>query len=514
MLGRFAFSRNIPVALLSLLAFVALILSITAWQRGAEYDEGYTVALTAGTPRPDWPSVAFRAGDVRGVLDGYSSPWRIASDLRQTDVHPPLYFWAAEGWRQLVGPDLFALRLLSVLFGLTALVITGGLARIGRVPPLAAMLLTAGCYGFSYTAVVARGFALAQALTLAGVLLLMLTERRPRFTGGLAGGLLLGLATFSNYLAVFVAAAALLWLLLRTWRQPATWLAPVLGFALVLPADLWFFLAQRGSRAGQFPPFKLLPSIERLAQYAAGDVFGGLPLYVTGMAQMAVGAALALLLAAIVLLIAARWRRIGAPSARLLFAMAAVAPPVGLILLGLAFDNTPIELRYLAFATPFFGLLAAGALASLPPRPRRVLTATVLVVQAASLAGLILMPQTMQPQRAVTRQVADLAGPLGLVLLPRGNDGIGVVAAVVQEAPDWLRLLVIPRGLPAQQIRDRAGAVPRVVLARLGVDEDSRATLVEIAAAFRDQPCWRATHDDDAALAFARNPACGPTAKL
>ena len=42
--------------------------------------------------------------------------------------------------------------------------------------------------------------------------------------------------------------------------------------------------------------------------------------------------------------------------------MAAAAPPLGLLLLGFVFDNAPIELRYLAFATPFIGLLLAAAL--------------------------------------------------------------------------------------------------------------------------------------------------------
>jgi hypothetical protein len=45
-----------------------------------------------------------------------------------------------------------------------------------------------------------------------------------------------------------------------------------------------------------------------------------------------------------------------------------LAPPVGLLLLDVIFNSTPIELRYLAFATPFPGLLLAGALASLPHR--------------------------------------------------------------------------------------------------------------------------------------------------
>ena len=68
-------------------------------------------------------------------------------------------------------------------------------------------------------------------------------------------------------------------------------------------------------------------------------------------------------------LVIRRRRRIATPERRLLLAMATVAPPAGLLLLGLAFDNTPIELRYLAFATPFIGLLLAAALP--PRRPAR-----------------------------------------------------------------------------------------------------------------------------------------------
>ena len=184
------------------------------------------------------------------------------------------------------------------------------------------------------------------------------------------------------------------------------------------------------------------------------------------------------------MLIAWRWRRIGTPATRLLFAMAALAPPAGLIVLGMAFDNTPIELRYLAFAAPFFALLLAGALASLPPRPGVALAALVLGVQAASLAGLALMPQTMQPQARVTREAAALAGPEGLVIVPRGNDGVGIVGAVVESAPDWLRLLAVPRDASPEAIRAGAGTAPVVVLALLGLDGDSRAALPAMLAAF------------------------------
>lgn len=502
--------------LFAVLVFALGILSAAAWFRGAEYDEGYTRLVTAGTPRPVWPQEPFRAGDMKAVFDGHSSLIRIAVDLRHTDVHPPLYFWAVAGWRWVSGPDLFGIRLLSVGFSLAALVALTGMAYLAGVPPLTALLVTIGCYGFTYTGAIARGFACAQALSLAGVLILLLAEGRRSATHGLAAGLLLGVATLANYLSAFVGVAALLWLMVRRWRQPAIWIAAGLGFAALLPADLWFFLAQRDSRTGQFPPFSLIPSLARLAKYISANVFGGLPLYVGGALRLMVGAALALALAGLLLLVVLRWRRLGAPGPRGLLAMCAVAPPAGLILLGLVFNNTPIELRYIAFATPFFGLLVAGALATLRPGLAVPVLVALLAIQGASLAGMMLRPETMQPQAAATREVTALAGPDGLVLVPYGDDGVGIAGAVVTEAPDWLRLYVVPRHATPDQIRAAIGGSQHVVLALLGLDRNSRATLPAMEEAFSDPKCWRPSGRDTDAAAFDRvadAPGCASTAR-
>ena len=267
------------------------------------------------------------------------------------------------------------------------------------------------------------------------------------------------------------------------------------GFALWLPADLWFFLAQRQSRSGQFAPFEAVSAVARLAQYSAATLFGGLPLYVDGTLRTAVTAALALFLLGLIALIVRRWRHIATPETRLLFAMAAAAPPIGLLLLGFTFDNAPIELRYLAFATPFIGLLLAAAL------PRHIRHA-VLAIQAIALLGLMTRPETMQPARATAIAAASLVGD-GVVLLPRGNDGVGIVGAFAVEAPPTLRLLVIGRDASSAQIRARASGYPRVVLALLGQDEASRATLSVMRQAFAD-PCWRAAGEGFNVLAFDR----------
>ena len=482
------FRLSFPLALLLL---AAGLLVGTVSQRGAEYDEQYTRLLIAGTPRPVWPTTVMTVGEIHRMQAGQAGAGQILHDLRRTDVHPPLYFWAAAAWQRWAGPDLARLRALSVIFSLGALAMVGCIARSARISAPWAMAFTLGCYGFAYTAGIARGFALAQCLTLAGVALLLHAERRPNPAVALLGGLALGAATLTNYLAVFVAGAALLWLLLRQPRAPRLWLAAGLGFAAFLPADLWFFLAQRGSRDGQFPAFDLTHSVALLGRFGAGALFGGLPLYVRGTAQLVVSGALGGLLAALLALIVWRWRGLARPGARMLLAMGALAPPLGLLGLGLIFNATPIELRYLAFAVPFVALLLAGSLATLPRRLATGIGGLILLVQAASLAGMFTRAETMQPGRAVARAAASAAWPNGMVLVPHGNDGVGIVGAFASEAPGWLPILVVRPGDSASQIRIHAGAYRRVVLALLGQDDASRATIPIMRAAFAHQPCWR-----------------------
>ena len=495
----------------------AVVLCLAAWLRGAEYDEQYTLFLTAGVPRPAWPAAVFPAGLARVLQSGDAGIGTIARDLRVTDVHPPLYFWLVALWRASLGHGLFVARLLSVLLGLVALGLTGLIARTARVPVVWAMALTVGCYGFAYTSMVARGFALAQVLLLGGVVGLILGRRWWHFA---LAGALFGAATMSNYLALFTAGACLLafsleaiWSGPRRNRPPRAVLAPpdagpsatlphiggenthprdaplfghvlaaLCGFLVFIPGDLWWFLAQRDSRQGQFPPFSMAGSVARLAIRFTGDILGGLPLYVHGLASLVVTGALGLLVLWSVFRVVWRWRLIGTPPARTMFALAALAPGVGLLLLGMLFNNTPIEVRYLTFSTPFVGLLLAGALG---PWCRAV----VLAVQAASIAGLMLAPQTMQPARAAARAASALVRD-GVVLLPRGNDGVGVVGAFAIEASPALPLLLIPAGATPEQIRARLDSWHRVVLALIEQDDASRAAGDAMRRAMAD-PAWR-----------------------
>ncbi|HEY0181853.1 MAG TPA: hypothetical protein VGC09_03510 [Rhodopila sp.] len=455
-----------------MLILAAAVLGAAAWLRGAEYDEQYTLFLTAGVARPSWPVTVFPAGFVAAMQSGHASLAGISRDLRTTDVHPPLYFWAVSLWREFMGPSLFVARTLSALCGLASLGLVGAIAKRCAIAPALPMLLTLGCYGFVYTNAIARGFAPAQMLTLGGVLLLL--ERRPLLAGGLFGA-----ACCCNYLAIFVVIAAV---------AATGAVLPVLSAIPFLAVDAWFLVAQHATRQGQFPAFSIWQSLLRLGRYQIAAAFGGLPLYVDGGARILVTASIGLLAVALAahIALARPWR---AGSAIRVLLAAAMAPPIGLMLLGAAFDNTPIELRYLCFGLPFIALLVAWACRRpflWPVRRVTVGLALVLALQSAGIAGLVLAPRTMQPARVTAAEAARRVGN-GIVLLPRGNDGVGIVGAFGIEAPPSMPVLLLD---PADPIAARVSAFRRVVIALMAQDRDSTEALAGVRAALA-APDWR-----------------------
>ena len=469
--------RNpLPAALI----VAAMVLLSAAWMRGAEYDEQYTLFLTSGDARPAWPAHPFAAGEVRRLQAGHAGFATIAHDLRTTDVHPPLYFWVVGGWRMLFGTSLFAARLASVIFSLAALGIVALIARLVGIPAATATLLTVGCYGFVYTGTVARRFALANLLTLAGVAVLLCAEQRTSAWIALAAGLLLGAATFSNYLAAFVACC------LSALADPAPWSPVAVRRDRIGRLAAGRSLVLSGAAA---KPRRTVRSVRRhVGHHAARTVrrrqHGGRIAALCQRAGRRCRGDRACSAAARACrpddLAMARHCHARRPSA----ADHGRCAPSGCCCSALVFHSTPIELRYLAFATPFVALLLAGAVASLPRRPRHVACGLVLAVQALSLGGLMTRQETMQPARATAIAAASLAGN-GVVLLPRGNDGVGIVGAFAIEAPPTLRLMIVGKDQAVDEVRARAGGFHRVVLALIGQDDESRATLPGHAAGLR-----------------------------
>lgn len=483
------------------LAIVLLVATLAvgggALLRSAEYDEGYTSLVTSPVPRPAWPEAPFTPRDVAPVLEAVVPPSEVSRQLRETDVHPPLYFWVAGLLRQAGVTDLGALRAFSVLCAVGAVAAFMAAARVAGVPPLAAGLLTALSYGFAYTGGVARGFALAQLLLGLAALAVVVAWRRGGGRMGLAtagaAGLAAGLATFTNYLAAFPAAALLGWLLIAPglgWARVKLIAVAAVPFLAMQLATLSYFLPQRGSRPEQFEPFALLPALKLLGQFNAANLFGGLPLYAEGSGRVVLGAALAALLLAGAIAVAWRWRGLG--PARWLWLGAFAAPSAGLLLLGALAGNTPVELRYLAFAAPFGALLlagAAGALAQRHPRAAMAGLGLLLVVQGAGITGMALHPATRQAYRDALAALVPALGPDSLLLLPRGNDGVGIVVATLREAPPDQPMLLL-RALQPAPLRADLARYRRLVL--LGITDRDGARQVQAALeTLRADPAWR-----------------------
>jgi hypothetical protein len=481
-----------------------LLLTLAADLRPPEYDEAYSIFLTAGDPRPAWPSGVFHPADVKAFYLGVPTPAKIARDLRTGDVHPPLYFWALEYWRRLTGPGWFAARMLSVLCSVAALTALAWLATLAEIPAATTILIASLSYGFAYTGIIARGFALAQLLNILGMALTLKASKTNTPAYAFAAGLSFGAAGFTNYLAIFTGAATILWnslpsvppslrasceACIRTTRSnpssktppnPATTSQPpkkqtaftTIGFALFLPPIAYFFIAQHNSRIGQFSAFSLIHASSRLAKDSGAALFGGLPLY-AGRAGNFVTAALAILIAIFAGLIIKNWQRKLAP-----FAVATLATPAGLLALGLMFNNTPIEIRYLAFSLPFLALLLAQ---TLPRRWRDLL----LTCEACAIAGLILAPATMQPQGIIARRIGAFAAPASLILLPFGNDGVGIPGPFIAASPPDARLqLIKPETFPT------LAAEQHVILVTIPIDAASAQADTNALHNFHSNPCW------------------------
>lgn len=69
--------------------------------------------------------------------------------------------------------------------------------------------------------------------------------------------------------------------------------------------------------------------------------------------------------------------------------------------------------------------------------------------------------------------------------------------------PDATRLLAVPAGIDAATLAARIAGEPRVVLALIGADADSRAVLAVMQQAVAGA-CWRPAADHDGDGAFDR----------
>ncbi|MCU1673531.1 MAG: hypothetical protein JWN77_1644, partial [Frankiales bacterium] len=340
--------------------------------------------------------------------------------LRQ-DGAPPLYYLLLHGWTSVFGTGSTAVRLLSTLFGLTAIPLAwlaGRRLRDAATGWVAALLVACTPFLVRYSSET-RMYALVTVLVLLGVLALEHALREPALRRLWPVSVLTGLLLLTHYWSLYLlTAVGLLLLLARRWRVLAAQVAGGLLFLPWLPSFL--FQARHTGTPWVLPPepFALLDTLH---------VWTGGPTLAAGVLGL-------LLVELVVLALLGRRTEAGVLLARPVdrTAAALVVVAVGTLVLGLGLaqlTSAGYAPRYSSVAVVPFLLAAALGSAVLPPRVRQV------VVGVAVLCGLVGSVQI--PLSHKRTQAAQIARPLRAALQP----GDLVVYCPDQNGPAVSRLL-------------------------------------------------------------------------
>lgn len=355
--------------------------------------------------------------------DPPASPGRVLRAVELSDTSPPFYYLVLWGWTRLVGTGDAALRLLSVVFSIPALVLTALVARRAFGP--AALLPTAALSAASpfglYYATEGRMYALVCLWVAATLLLALRLRSRGDAWTRLAGFVLVGGAgLLTHYFFAPVWAAVQAWLLATPGRSRRGRLALAALASLVLAAPWYVRLPASLGRwrvtAGWlnvippgYDPWRA--PFEAAWGLAIGRGTWGVPL-VLDVASLG-----ALLVLAVLVFRRLRGRLVLPPARALLWiaAAAGLGTPV-------AFDlvmktHTTLFPRFAIAALPATGALLGGTLGKLPLRPRVAVASILVGVTMVGSWGVWRAPsRNAQPIRWVAGQIATRSSPKDVVI--------------------------------------------------------------------------------------------------
>lgn len=237
------------------------------YHRAIWYDEAVTLLETAGHATPQWPIQPTPCKSAKRQFTGVPSLKRIADELKESDIHPPLYYWALVKWRQLFGFSIETARIFSLVSH------TGGvlilyflLLSAGFHRPLIPSLMYAISYSATHFGGEARAYAFTTMLILWGVYFAYLSVQPSEEKGrngsfaAVAMSILLGMAFLSNYLSLFPIAVVFAWFLYnkaigqKFSKSKYLMIYPMITFLIILP---WIptFISHLGKRPHQAAGF-------------------------------------------------------------------------------------------------------------------------------------------------------------------------------------------------------------------------------------------------------------------
>jgi hypothetical protein len=206
------------------------------------YDEAITLLTTSGHGQ-FVPALGMNQFQPTADLG------KIAFELYDKDVHPPLYFWALALWRMALGGSLEVARSLSAIFTVGTLALLYRYARnVGlKWPWIPVVIYAASAVGLRY-AYNARPYAMASFLIVAT---LLLAQKKSRWTGIAAAA-----AIATHYFAALCIGPILLFECIREWRAKSRWVfLTVSSFVLGCLPLVPLLRVQMGARPEQYPGF-------------------------------------------------------------------------------------------------------------------------------------------------------------------------------------------------------------------------------------------------------------------
>lgn len=226
------------------------------------YDEAITLLTTSGHAQVDWQQGLMQFQPTANLR-------KILFDLRNQDVHPPLYFCSLAIWRVAFGASLEAARSFSALFIVAMLALLFRLARqMGVRPAWVPVAIYAACSAGTWYAYDARPYAMATFLI---VLAQYLAYRRSRWSGVCAAA-----AFATHYFAVLCVAPVLALECMKRWKTDRKWVvSALLSFGLCSVPLLWLLRVHMVARPNQYPGFGFFP--EEVWALLKGSMQGVMP---------------------------------------------------------------------------------------------------------------------------------------------------------------------------------------------------------------------------------------------
>ena len=369
--------KNLPTTLLRrkdlLVLAVLVLITVTVripgvFNRAIWYDEAITLLETAGNPVPTWSALPTPAASQKKLMVGSPSLGEVATGLRETDVHPPVYYGLLSIWRQIAGESIEAARLFSVFWSTASVTLLYLLLHaFGFSRPFWPSLIYSLSSGAVHYGHEARNYSLAIFFVIFATVLIFLfnnTDFNKRlqfwiFTVSIAA--CCGLSFQTNYLTIFPIAALLIWCLAWTPKKQRRYVFPTIIMSVVFSLiGFGTLLNQLEARPNQFQ--KTLGLVQELIRIVDSNfvMLWNPVTSSTGIRLAVICTVLVLLLLSIAYLKAA-WQAI---DKRLFTLMAglAIAPSFGVLALDLLFSKSLGKSSYVFFGAPAIVVLLTLAI--------------------------------------------------------------------------------------------------------------------------------------------------------